>query len=343
MEENVVTTSGCRPGTINRLLALLLLTSVVFVSACAATTPSIDPLPSWTKGETKEAIERFVVQVTTEGGPNFVPREQRIAVFDNDGTLWSERPWVEGQFKRYQIVKAAERDPSRRDRQPFKAAFENDLEYFEKGGWPVILGPARTVTSEVSREQYDAEVEDFFVTATHPDLNVPYQQTVYQPVIELITHLRANDFEVYICSGGGIDFMRVISSELYGIEPDQVIGTSLTKELQKIDGRWTLVTKDKVDVFNNKDRKAISIDLHIGQHPLLVMGNEGGRGDIGMLGYSQGRDGLSLQILINHDDEVREYQYAEDDDASLKAAKENGWLVVSMKNDWTSIYPAREE
>jgi hypothetical protein len=343
MEKNVVTTSGRCPGTTNRLLAFLLLTGGVIVSACAATSPSIDPLSSWTNGETKESIERFVVQVTTEGGPNFVPPEQRIAVFDNDGTLWSERPWVEGQFKRYQIVKAAERDPSRRDRQPFKAAFENDLEYFEKGGWPVILGPARTVTSEVSREQYDAEVEDFFATAAHPDLNVPYQKTVYQPVIELITHLRSNGFEVYICSGGGIDFMRVMSGELYGIEPDQVIGTSLTKELQIIDGRWTLVTKDEVDVFNNKDRKAISIDLHIGQRPLLVMGNAGGRGDIGMLGYSQGRDGLSLQLLINHDDESREYQYAEDDDASLKAAQENGWLVVSMKNDWASIYPAKEE
>ena len=323
--------------------ALSVLLAYVFVSACTATPAAVDPLPSWTDGATKQVIERFIERVTTVGGPDYVPPQQRIAVFDNDGTLWSERPWVEGQFKKYQIKKAAERDPSRRDRQPFKAAYENDLEYFETGGWPVILGPARTITSEVSREHYDAEVESFFATQIHPGLEVPFQETIYQPVIELMTYLRANGFETFICSGGGVDFMRVMSSELYGIEPYQVIGTSLVKELQIVDGRSILVTKDELDLFNNKDQKAVSIDLHIGLRPLLVMGNEGGRGDIGMLGYSQGRDGISMQLLINHDDEIREFAYAEDDDASLNAAKKNGWLVVSMKDDWLSIYPTEEK
>ncbi len=331
-----------RPGRKVHISLLLIAAAVgiVFFLAMESASETGDPLPSWADGETRRTIENFVANVTTEGSADFVATENRIAVFDNDGTLWSERPWVEGEFKKYQITKAAEKSPLRRQTQPFKAAFENDQQYFVSGGWPVVLGPARMITAELTRNEYDTEVRDFFATESHSELNVPFRQTVYQPVMELLEYLRASGFKTYICSGGGMDFMRVISWDFYGIEPENVIGSSLIKELRNIDGRWELVSTSEVNVFNNKDQKAVNIDLHIGQRPLLVMGNAGGRGDIGMLGYSQWRDGVSLQILVNHDDAAREFAYAEDDNASLNAARENGWLIVSMKNDWSAIYPS---
>lgn len=325
----------------HRIVALLVCLAIASISACSVTAETADPLPSWTDGAAKQKIEQFVGKVTTAGGADFVPPEGRIAVFDNDGTLWSERPWVEGEFMKYQIRQAAVRNPSRRDTQPFKAALENDQEFFKNGGWPVIVGPARKITAQMSREEYDAEIVDFFASEKHLRFDIPYQQTIYQPALELIWFLRANGFSVYICSGGGVDFMRMISAELYGIGSDKVIGSSLKKELHKVAGKWVLVTTDEVNVFNNKDKKAVNIDLHIGKRPLLVMGNVGGKGDLGMLGYSQSRDGLSLQLLVNHDDEVREFAYAEEDNESLHEAETNGWIVISMKEDWSLIYPSR--
>ncbi len=324
----------------HQITALMVCLAIASISACSVTAETPDPLPSWTDGAVKQDIEQFVARVTSAGGADFVSPEKRIAVFDNDGTLWSERPWVEGEFMKYQIKQAAIRNPSKRDTQPFKAALENDQEYFKNAGWPVIVGTARTITADMTREEYDAEVVDFFTSAKHPRFDVPYQQTIYQPALELIGFLKANGFSVYICSGGGIDFMRMITAELYGIESDKVIGSSLKKELHKVAGKWVLVTTDEVTVFNNKDIKAVSIDLHIGKRPLLVMGNVGGKGDLGMLGYSQSRDGLSLQLLVNHDDELREFAYTEEDNESLNEAGANGWTVISMKKDWSLIYPS---
>lgn len=321
-----------------RMLPLLITLGVVLFSGVDATAQSAVPLPSWTDGEVKKAIVQFVVSVTTKGGPDYVPPKQRIATFDNDGTLWSERPWVQGMFMVYQLEKMAKRDLSLRDKQPFKAAFEHDREYFKREGVAVILEPFIAILVGMSQEDLEAEIEEFFAKAKHPSLNVPYRQSVYQPMIELLEYLRANGFKTYICSAGGIDFIRVISSELYGIEPDQVIGSSMKKELQQIEGKWVLVLTSELNALNDKEEKAVNIDLHIGQRPLLAIGNVRSGGDIGMLSYSQGRRGPSLQILVNHDDEKREFAYAEEDNASLNEAKANGWLVVSIKNDWSSVF-----
>jgi hypothetical protein len=161
-------------------------------------------------------------------------------------------------------------------------------------------------------------------------------------MIELLDYLRANGFKTFICSGGGIDFMRGVSAELYGIPPEQVIGSSMKKELQQVDGKWVLSRTGKRILLNDKEVKPVNIDLHIGQRPLLAMGNVRSGGDIGMLNYSQGRSGPSLQLLVNHDDEKREFAYAEDDNASISAAKANGWFVVSIKNDWKSVFQLSE-
>jgi len=324
------------------LLSVAVATCFLITPGVGALAQSADPLPSWADGKVKQAIQRFVVDVTTEDGANYVPRAKRIAVFDNDGTLWSERPWVQGLFIEHLLRKAAASNPALADEQPYKAAIENDREFFEKGGMRDYQVAIRRTMTELSREDFDAEVRSFFATSRHPTFNVPYQQTVYQPALELLAYLRANGFKTYICSGGGVDFMRAMSSDFYGIETDQVIGTSYKKELREVDGKWVLESTAELNTFNNRDQKAVNIDLHIGQRPLLVMGNAGGKGDIGMLGYSQGRDGPSLQLIIDHNDEAREFAYAEDDNASLNAAKENGWHIISMKDDWSAIYPPRD-
>jgi len=297
-----------------------------------------DSLPSWNDVPSKKSIVEFVKKVTTEGGPDFVPPAERIAVFDNDGTLWCEQPVVQGMFLVYKLEQMVRKDPSIRTKQPFKAAFEHYKEYLKTEGMPGILELFSATHAGMSQEVFEAEVKEFLAKVKHPTLGVSVGQVVYKPMIELLDYLRANDFKTYICSGGGIDFMRVLSTRLYGIQPEQVIGSSMKKELQQVDGKWVLSRTGQPDSFNDKEVKPVNIDLHIGTRPLLAMGNVRSGGDIGMLSYSQGRKGLSLQLLVNHDDEKREFAYSEDDNASISAAKANGWLVVSMKNDWKEIY-----
>ena len=293
-----------------------------------------DSLPSWNDVSSKKSIVEFVKKVTTKGGPDFVPPAERIAVFDNDGTLWSEQPVAQGMFLLYQLERMAKKDPSLRNRQPFRAAFEHDKEYLHRAGMPAIVELFAATHAGMSQKKFDSAVEEFFAISKHPTLDVPYGQVVFQPMIELLDYLRANGFKTYICSGGGIDFMRGVSAELYGIPSEQVIGSSFKKELQQVDGKWVLSRTSKPNSFNDKEAKPVNIDLHIGQRPLLAMGNVRSEGDIAMLNYSQGRNGPSLQLLVNHNDENREFTYAEDDNASLNAAKAKGWTVVSMKDDW---------
>ena len=326
----------------HRTTSVLIVLTVGLVFSAQATAQSADPLPSWKDGEVKRAIVHFVTSVTSEGSPDFVPSVERIATFDNDGTLWSEQPVVQGMFLMYKLEDMARMDPSIRTKQPFKAAFERDKEYLHSEGMPAILELFAATHAGMSQEVFEAEVEDFFANIMHPTLGVPVEQVVYEPMIELLDYLRANEFKTYICSGGGIDFMRILSTRLYGIQPEQVIGSSMKKELQQVDGKWILSRTGELDSFNDKEVKPVNIDIHIGKRPLLAMGNVRSGGDIGMLNYSQGRKGPSLQLLVNHDDEKREFAYVEDDNASLGAAKANGWLVVSIKNDWESVFRFRD-
>jgi len=323
---------------INRTMSAVVVLSIGLVLNVQAADQSSDPLPSWNNGALKMKIVQFVSSVTTKGSSDFVPSEQRIATFDQDGTLWSEQPVVQGMFLMYKLELMAAEDPSIRAKQPFKAAFEHDKAYLKSEGMPAILELFSATHSGMSQEQFEAEVEAFFAKAKYHKLDIPIGQVVYQPMIELLDFLRANNFKTYICSGGGIDFMRVLSDRLYGIPPEQVIGSSMKKALQLVDGKWVLLRTGELDSFNDKEVKPVNIDIHIGKRPLLAMGNVRSSGDIGMLRYSQGRKGPSLQILVNHDDEKREFAYAEDDNASLSAAKENGWLVVSIKNDWKTVF-----
>ena len=318
-------------------LAAMLACVLAFIAASPLAT---DPLPSWNDAAAKQAITAFVEKVTKAGSPDFVPVAERIATFDNDGTLWAEQPVIQGAFLMYRLNKLAQKDPSIRQRQPFKAAFEHDADYLKEEGMPAILELVAATDAGMSQEEFEANVNEFFATAKHPTLKRPFQELAYQPMVELLRYLRANGFKTYICSGGGIDFMRVISAELYGIPPEQVIGSSRKKDLQQNDGRWDLARTGTLNSFNDKEIKPVNIDLHIGRKPLLAGGNERSGGDIAMLRYSQSRKGPSLQLLVEHNDADREFSYDEPDNASLNAAKESGWTVVSMKDDWKTIFPA---
>ena len=243
----------------------------------------------------------------------------------------------------YRLKKMIEKDPALKERQPYKAALENDKAYLKTEGMPAILELFSATHTGMTDDEFRAEVRAFMASAKHPKFGRGFGELTYQPMVELLAYLRSHGFKTYICSGGGIDFMRAISESLYGIPPEQVIGSSGKKVFAKGEEGWSMKRSGEISSFNDKEVKAVNIDLHIGRRPLLAGGNIRSHGDIGMCSYSQGRKGPSLQLLVNHDDDVREFSYAEEDGGSLKAAKANGWIVVSMKKDWNVVFSPEED
>lgn len=323
------------------LLMTGLVIALIFLGEIMIPTPvhaTADPLPSWNNGEVKQSIIEFVSRVTTENSPDFVPVADRIATFDNDGTLWAEQPVVQGMFVLGKLQAMAAADRTLTERQPFQAALEGDVEYFKQAGEAAIMELLTATHTNMTQEQFQQEVQQFFATGIHPTLNVPYTKVTYKPMIELLEYLRDNQFQTWICSGGGIDFMRVVSQSLYGIPPEQVIGSSGKEEFIQQDGKYVIWRLPEIARINDHAGKPIGIDLHIGKRPVFAAGNERTGGDIAMLTYSQGRSGASFQLLINHDDAQREFAYQEPDNASLNAAEANGWQVVSIKNDWKTVF-----
>jgi hypothetical protein len=315
------------------VIALSSLTSVF-----TAQTSFPDPLPSWNQGTVKTAIIEFVSRTTAAGSPDYIPPTERIATFDNDGTLWPEQPLIQGMFVLERLKAMGKSDPSLRQKQPFQAALEGDLAYIKQAGEEAIMQLVAAVHANQTQEQFEAEARVFFAKSSHPTFKVPYTQLAYQPMVELLAYLRKNGFQTWICSGGGIDFLRVISEPMYGIPPQQVIGSSLKKEFLEKDGKSVLWREAELASFNDKGVKPLNIDLHIGKRPVFAAGNVRSGGDIAMLTYSQGQVPLSLQLLLNHDDAEREFAYSEPDDASLTAAQEKGWQVVSLKKDWQRVF-----
>jgi len=325
---------------------LMTITLVVGLMLTSVTAQDIDPLPSWSDGPTKSAILQFVKDVTETGGPKYVRPEERIATFDNDGTLWCEQPVVQAVFALDGVKKQADKHPEWREQQPFKAAIEGDKAYLEqdyhKGGKGLMQIIAVTHTG-MTQKAFADSVKDFFKSARHPKFNVPYTAVAYQPMVELLDYLRANGFKTYICSGGGIHFMRVISEEAYGIVPENVIGSHGKAAFELRDGKWAIVKKPEIGLINDRAGKPVGIDLHIGRKPILAAGNVRSGGDIAMLAYCQSNKRPSLQLLINHDDAEREFAYREKDNASLNAARKHGWVVVSMKRDWKRMFSFDKE
>ncbi|MFD2942538.1 HAD family hydrolase [Flavobacterium notoginsengisoli] len=295
-----------------------------------------DPLPSWNDGTLKSDIIAYVEKVTKEGSPDFIPVENRIATFDNDGTLWAEKPYVQELFAFYRVKKMVEANPELARKQPFKAVVEKDKTFFEKGGDKALIELVAATHTGMTEDEFEASTKEFFSGAQYPGKNIPLKQIRYQPQLELLNYLRANGFKTFIVTGGTIEVVRAISQDFYGIPKDQVVGTSFKYKYDDI--KNTVLREPALDHFNDKEGKPVGIQLHIGQRPVFACGNEGGAGDLAMLRYSSGSKYPSFQLIVNHNDSIREYNYQEKDNLSLSTAAKYKYHVVSIKDDWKKVF-----
>ncbi|HEY8460093.1 MAG TPA: HAD family hydrolase [Blastocatellia bacterium] len=337
--------TNARRRAIQRAISIILLaTALGFGGLCQAVphraqTDQDDPLPSWNDREARRAIIDFVTRVTTEGSPDFTPVAERVATFDNDGTLWTERPLpAEVYFIFERVRELVARYPSLRERRAFKAALEGDADYFHREGKKAVLELLVATETGMDQERFAADARRFLGKWRHPKLDRPFTEIAYQPMIELLAYLRRNGFQIWISSGGMVDFLRVFAPQIYGIPINQIIGTEVRLESRMIGDRLVIWRLPEIETVNNKDNKPVGIDRHIGVRPLFVAANVGNGGDIAMMRYSKGRRGPSFQLLINHDDAAREFAYGEKDNASLNAAKKYGFTVASVKDDWKTVF-----
>jgi phosphoserine phosphatase len=303
-----------------------------------------DPLPSWNDGAAKKAITDFVARVTAQGGTEFVPPEQRIATFDNDGTLWCEQPYYFQLAFAFDQAKAmAPEHPEWKTEQPFKALLEHDRQALAAAGEKGLLQIMAATHAGMTTDEFSRSVLDWFGTARHPRFNRPYNSLVYQPMLELLAYLRANGFKTFIVSGGGVEFMRPWVEKIYGIPPEQVVGSSGVVTFQTgADGKPVLMKEAKVEFIDDGAGKPVGINRFIGRRPILAFGNSDG--DLQMLQWTIAGPGARFAGIVHHTDEAREYAYDRDSrigklDHALDEAKVKGWTVVDMKQDWNAVFP----
>jgi phosphoserine phosphatase len=314
----------------------------VLAFACAALAQP--PLPSWNDGASKKAIVDFVSTVTKEGSAGFVPPAERIAVFDNDGTLWCEQPfYVQGLFVRDRIKALAGKHPEWKDTEPFKTVLTNDVKGLAPLGVKGMLELTMASHAGMSTDEFSAIVADWLRTARHPQYHVPFESLAYQPMLEVLAYLRANGFKTYIVSGGGVEFVRVFSSRLYGIPPEQVIGSTIETKFEMIDGKPVIMREPKINFMNDKEGKALAIERIIGRRPVMAFGNSDG--DLYMLQWTTGGEGPRFGLIVHHTDAEREYAYDYPSPVgqlhkALEEAPSRGWAVVNMKTDWKTIFPS---
>ncbi len=304
-------------------------------------------LPSWRATATRDAIVDFVHQVARSGGPDYVPPERRVAVFDNDGTLWCERPLpIQADFLLRRVGEMAEADPSLRDRQPWKAVHEKDYAWLsavvtkhyqgDDSDLKVMAGGLLAAYAGSTIEEFESVAAAFLRSAENPLLHRPYLATAYLPMVELLRYLAAAGFTNYIASGGTRDFMRPITQELYGVPPERVIGSSVTLEYRDDGDMATIVHKPELDLFDDGPIKPVRIWSRIGRRPLLAAGNS--NGDLEMLRFAYHPSRPSLSLLVKHDDETRDPPYQAGAERVLERAAQDGWTVVSVKNDWQVVF-----
>ncbi len=302
-----------------------------------------DPLPSWNEGTSRQAIIHFVESVSTEGGSQFVPVAERIAVFDNDGTLWSEQPmYFQLAFAIDRVKALASEHPEWKSKAPFKSVLEDDLKALFAGGEDALLELIMATHTGNTVQEFVQVVTDWTMSAKHPQTNQPYTEMVYQPMLELLDYLRDNDFKTYITSGGGIEFMRPWTEMVYGIPPEQVIGSSVKTTFEMRDGVPVLVRLPEINFIDDKAGKPVAINQHIGRRPIAAFGNSDG--DLQMLQWVAAGDGARFALLVHHTDADREWAYDRKSsigrlDEALDEASAKGWAVVDMKQDWKVIYP----
>ena len=317
---------------------------LAIVIAGLTTAYAQDPLPSWNDGPTKQSIMDFVAKVSKEGSPDFVPPEQRIATFDNDGTLWCEQPmYFQLLFALDRVKALAPQHPEWKTKEPFASLLKGDLKAALAGGERAMLEIIIVTHAGMTTAEFEQIVKDWIATAKHPKFKRPYTDCVYQPMIELLAYLRANGFKTFIVSGGGIEFMRPWTEKVYGIPPEQVVGSSIKTKYEWRDGKPVLMRLPEMNFIDDKTGKPVGINSHIGRRPVAAFGNSDG--DQQMLEWTQAGSGARLMMLVHHDDAVREFAYGAESkigtfsDALMAEAKKNDWTVISMKNDWKVIFP----
>jgi phosphoserine phosphatase len=320
-------------------LALVLSLAIVVTGTASH---AADPLASWNDTATKKALVAFVEKVTGEGSADFVPPPERIAVFDNDGTLWSEKPvYFQLLFAIDRVKALAGQHPEWKEKQPFKAVLENDMKALAESGKKGIAELLMASHAGMSTDEFEQIASDWIATARHPKTGKPYTEMVYQPMLELLQYLRANGFKTFIVSGGGIEFMRPWVEKVYGIPPEQVVGSKIKVEYKVVDGTPVLMRLPQLDFVDDKAGKPVGIHYHIGRRPIAAFGNSDG--DFEMLEWTTSGEGPRLGMLVHHDDAKREVAYDRDSHVGglsrgLDEGPGRGWTITSMKNDWKCVF-----
>jgi hypothetical protein len=318
--------------------------AVLLVSGLAAA-QAADPLPSWNDGKAKQSIVEFVKKATTPGTPDFVPEAERIATFDNDGCLWSEQPmYFQAIFAFDRVKELAPQHPEWKTQEPFASVLRGDLKTALAGGDKSLLEIVMATHAGMTTTEFEAIVEKWLSTARHPKTGRLYTEMVYQPMLELLAYLRANGFKTFIVSGGGIEFMRPWTEAVYGVPPDQVVGSSIKTQFKMTADGPVLVRLPEINFINDKEGKPVGINAHIGMRPVAAFGNSDG--DLQMLQWATAGKGARFGLLVHHTDAEREWAYDKQSsvgrlDKALDEAASRGWTVVDMKSDWKVIYPPK--
>jgi len=308
---------------------------------------SKDPLSSWNEGPSKHAIINFVERVTSPGSPDFVAPGERVATFDNDGTLWSEQPvYFQLLFAMDRVKALASQHPEWKTIQPFKAVLDNDLEALAASGEKGLLEIVMATHAGMTTAEFEQIVRNWLATARHPRFKRPFTDLVFQPMLELLTYLRANGFKTFIASGGGIEFMRPWTERVYGIPPEQVVGSSIKTKFEIRHNQPVLIRLPEINFIDDKAGKPVGIHQHIGRRPIAAFGNSDG--DLQMLQWTAAGNGLRFALIVHHTDSEREWAYDRQShvgrlDKAFDEAKANGWTLVDMMKDWKVIYPFQQE
>jgi len=316
---------------------------LAIIVAGHTTAQAEDPLPSWNDGAAKKSITEFVAKVTKEASSDFVPIAERIATFDNDGTLWCEQPmYFQLLFALDRVKALAPQHPEWKTSEPFASLLKGDVKGALAGGEPAIAKIVIVTHAGMTTTEFEQIVADWIATAKHPKFKRPYTECIYQPMVELLAYLRANGFKTFIVSGGGIEFMRPWTEKVYGVPPEQVVGSSIKTKYEMRDGKPVLMRLPEINFVDDKTGKPVGINSHIGRRPIAAFGNSDG--DQQMLEWTQAGSGVRLMMLVHHDDSVREFAYGAESkigafsDALMVEAKKDGWTVISMKDDWKTIF-----
>jgi phosphoglycolate phosphatase-like HAD superfamily hydrolase len=323
------------------ILTFFALTLIILSSVTAS--QSQDPLPSWNDGPNKQAIIEFVTKTTDQNQATFIPPTRRIATFDNDGTLWSEQPlYFQAIYIFDRIRELAPEHPEWQQNEPYASVLNGDSKSALAGGKQALLEMLMGTHAAVTASEFSESVADWLAAARHPDSGQPYTAMVYKPMLELLDYLRDNDFKVFIVSGGGIDFLRVFAEEVYGVPPEQVVGSSLKAKYEIRNGLPVIVKQAELDFIDDKAGKPVGIHRYIGRRPILAVGNSDG--DFEMLEWTSAGKGPSLAMIVHHDDAEREWAYDRESHIGrlvrgLDEGPQRGWKIISMKNDWNLIYP----